>query len=110
MEPLTLTALAALVVKITSVLKAAGKDWNYVVTQAVTWVVGILVLVLAANADLTENLVLFDGAQRLGVLNGASLVLAGLAFSSLGSFAYDVKKAVDVSDSAAEQRLLPPTN
>lgn len=107
MEPFTLAALAALVVKIVSVVKSLGKDRNAVVTQALTWAVGVAVAFLAAHADLTSALVVAD--RQLGSLDAGSLVLVGLSLSSLGSFAYDVKKSVDGTDSAAEPRLLPPT-
>lgn len=104
MDVITLASLAALVVKIVSVAKALGKDTNYVLTQALTWLVSIALLFVAANATLTEQLVFAEHA--LGSLDGWSLVLAGLQLGSLGSFAYDVKKAVDRSDSAAEPKLL----
>lgn len=108
MEPITLVSLAALVVKVVSAIKMAGKDWNALVTQALTWAVGVAVLALAANADLTAGIVVYDGAPPLGDLDFGSVVLAGLALASLGSFAYDYKKARDNTDSAAEPRLLPP--
>ena len=106
MDVITLASLAALVVKVTTVIKAAGKDWNVVATQAVTWAVAVAVLFLAAAADLTAGLVIYDGAPALGELDGASLFLASLAFGSLGSVAYDTRKALDSTDSAAEPRLL----
>lgn len=106
MEPLTLGALAALVVKVTSVLKALGKDTNLVVTQAATWAVSVAVFFLAASADVTAGLVLYDGVAPLGELDGPSVVLAGLAFGSLGSFGYDVRKSIDANDSAREPKLL----
>lgn len=106
MDVVSLAALAALVVKIVGVVKAIGKDRNLVWTQVVTWVVGIGVLFLAAEAELTEHLVLFAGAAQLRDLDPASIVLAGLALGSSGSFAYDVKKAIDGADNAREPRLL----
>lgn len=108
MEPLTLASLAALVVKIVGVIKSIGKDTNAVVTQVLTWAVGIAVLFLAAAADVTDGIVLFAGVPALGLLDGASLVLVGLSLASLGSFAYDYKKARDGNDSAREPRLLGP--
>lgn len=106
MDVITLAALAALAIKIVSVIKAVGKDNNLVVTQVLTWVVGIGVLFLAAEAELTEHLHLFAGAAELGKLDPPSLILAGLQLSSLGSFAYDVRKAIDNGDTAREPRLL----
>lgn len=106
MEVITLVTLMALVVKITSVVKAIGKDNNAVVTQLVTWAVGVAVLFLAAQATITSGIVVFDGIPALGDLDNASLVLVGLSYASGGSFAYDLKKAIDSSDSAAEPSLL----
>lgn len=107
MEVFTLLTLTALVVKIVSVIKSIGKDNNMVATQVVTWVVGVAVLGLASQADITRAIVIFQGAPVLGDLNFASLVLAGMSLASTGSFAYDYKKARDSTDSAAEPALLP---
>lgn len=104
MDPISFAALSAFVVKITSVIKAIGKDWNAVVTQAVTWVAGILVMVAAAHSSAFESIAL--GGHTLDSLNAGALTLAGLGFSSIGSFAFDFKKALDGSDSANETRLL----
>lgn len=106
MEVFTLLTLAALVIKIVTVIKSIGKDNNMVLTQLVVWVVGIAVLILAANAEITEGIVVFNGAPPLGDLDFGSIVLAGLALGSTGSFAYDYKKARDSSDSATEPALL----
>lgn len=105
MDALTLAVLGTLVVKVVSVVKSIGKDNNAVVTQLVGWAVGIGVAFLAAHAQVTSDLVVF-GAHRFGDLDGGSLVFAGLSLASGGSFAYDVKKALDYSDSASEPRLL----
>lgn len=107
MEVFTLAMLAALVIKLVTVIKAVGKDNNMVLTQVITWVVGILVLFLAANAQLTEHIVIFTGAPVLGDMDAASIILAGLALGSTGSFAYDIKKSIDGQDSATEPALLP---
>lgn len=108
MEALGFAALAALVIKIVSVVKAIGKDNNIVATQVVVWAVGIIVLFLAGEADVTSGMVIPGFSDiHLGDLDAASIVLAGLALGSSGAFAYDVKKAVDNSDSATEPALLP---
>lgn len=105
MEVFTLLTLAALVIKVTTVVKAIGKDNNMVFTQLVVWVVGTAVLFLASHSDISKGIVVFDGAKALGDLDAGSLILAGLALGSTGAFAYDVKKAVDGSDSATEPSL-----
>lgn len=107
MEVFSLLTLAALVIKIVSVIKAIGKNNNLVLTQVVVWVVGIGVLLLAANSGLTAGISIFTGAPPLGDLDIGSVVLAGLALGSTGSFAYDYKKARDNADSAVEPALVP---
>lgn len=110
MEALGFLALAALVIKITSVIKSIGKDNNMVVTQLVVWVVGIIVLFLGAEAEITETLIIPGlTATPLGDMDTASIILAGFILGSSGAFAYDVKKAIDGSDSATEPALLEYT-
>lgn len=106
MEALTLVALAALAVKIVTVIKSVGKDNNKAITQVVTWAVGFGVMVLGAHAHVTADLVVL-GSYRLGDLDVGSLFLAGTALSSVGSFAYDTTKALDNTQTAADPSLLP---
>lgn len=104
MEPLTLAALAALAVKVTSALKyLTSGAWREAATQAVTWGAGIGVVALAAQADLSSGIAIGDVA--LGSLDFPSQILVGISLGSLGSFGYDIKKAVDGSDSAHEPPL-----
>jgi hypothetical protein len=102
MEAITVATLIALVIKVVSVVKAIGKDTNLVLTQALTWVVGAVILSLAATADLTAGLTPIEGGPTLGELDMASIVLIGLAWASTASVVYDWKKARDNSDSAHE--------
>ena len=80
------------------------RDWNASVTQAVTWGAGVLVIFVLANSDFANGVPVGD--QNLGALNDWSLVLVGLTLSSLGSVAYDYKRAFDRSDSAKMPSLL----
>jgi ethanolamine utilization microcompartment shell protein EutS len=106
MEVIGYLSLAALVVKIVGVVKSFGKDWNYVLTQVVTWVAGIAVLAVGAQASVTEDLAIPGVSVPLGLLDGWSTVLVGLVLGSTAAFGYDVKKAIDSTDSAAEPSLL----
>jgi hypothetical protein len=74
-------------------------------SQIVLWVIAILVLVLAGQADVTSTLTLpgLDGA--LGDLDFASYVVLGIIAGSTGSVVYDFTKAVDNTNSAAEPSL-----
>jgi hypothetical protein len=106
MEVFSAATLAALVVKVTSVLKylSAGKT-REAITQLIPWLAGVVTVMVAAQANVSEGLVVF-GELALGQLNVWSQILAGLALGSGGSLVYDFKKAVDNSDSAAEPPLL----
>lgn len=93
--------LISLIWKIVDFLKyVLARDGNGVVTQLAVWVGAIAVIILAANADLTEGLQLIGG-RGLGSLNVWSLILAGLLIGSGASATVDVKKAIDGTDSAA---------
>lgn len=105
MEVFTLATLAALVWKVVSVIKlATGKDYTPVITQCLTWVAGVIAVLLAAQTDVAETVRVF-GEMSLGQLDGWSQVLVGLTLSSVGSVAYDYKKAFDNTDSASEPPL-----
>jgi len=113
MEPLLLLlGLAFAANKVVSVVKSlTSGDFNTPVTQLLVWAAAIGGLFLAANADVTEHLIVPGVSdQTLGTLGGASLVLLGLIAGSTGSVVYDFKKAIDGSDSAAEPRLLDAHN
>ena len=103
MEPITLATLAALAGKIVSFIKyLVARDWNAVATQAAVWIAGIVVVLLAAQSEIADITI---GDQALSALDFASQVLVGLGLGSAFSFAYDVKSAVDNTDSAAEPPL-----
>lgn len=102
--------LAFAINKTVSVIKALfARDTNTVVTQVVVWLVGFAGLSLAAHAAVTEAFALPGFTEPLGQLDAASLGLLAWILGATGSFAYDVKKAVDGSDSAAEPKLLSDT-
>jgi len=105
MEVFTAATLSAFLVKITSVLKyVSGGQFREAVTQVIPWVAGIVVILVAAQADVAENIAVW-GQTALSDLDTWSQVLAGLALGSGASFAYDFKKAVDGTDSAGEPPL-----
>jgi hypothetical protein len=100
-------ALAFAINKTVSVIKALfNGDKNTVVTQAVVWAVGFGGLSLAAHAAVTEAYALPGFTESLGSLDAASLGLLAWLLGSTGSFAFDLKKAIDGSDSAAEASLV----
>lgn len=108
MEAVVLFAgLAFAINKTVSVIKALfNKDVNTIVTQAVVWAVGFGGLTLAANSAIAEAYALPGFTEPLGQLDGSSLGLLAWILGATGSFAYDLKKAVDGTDSASEPKLL----
>ena len=100
----TLAALAALGAKLVSALKyLLDGDGRSFATQAIVWLVGAVLVMVAAQADIAAGIVVGD--TSLGSLDVWSQVLVGLQLSSSASFAYDFKKAIDGSDYASEPAL-----
>ena len=108
MEAVVLFAgLAFAINKTVSVIKAlVNGEKNTVVTQAVVWLVGFGGLALAANSDIAAVYSLPGFTEPLGDLDWPSLSLLAWVLGSTGSFVYDVKSAIDGSDSAVETSLL----
>jgi hypothetical protein len=105
----SVAALGATIYTAVNLLKylRAG-NWNGVVTLVAACLVGIGVVWLAAQADVTENLTLIEDGAPLGLLDGWSLVLAGIALASLSSAFTDIRKAIDGTASAEKPALIPP--
>jgi hypothetical protein len=79
-----------------------------VITQALAWIAGIVLVMIAAQAQVTQGLVLPGSDQALGKLDWPSWLLLGLLVSSAASATVDLKQAFDRSDSATKPALLPP--
>jgi hypothetical protein len=102
----TLAALAALALKLTSIVKylTAGM-FREATTTVVPWVAAFAVLALASQADATAALVLPGMKTMLGDMDMPSLLLAAPVLGSTASVVFDFKKAIDGSDSAQEPKL-----
>lgn len=100
----TLVALAALAVKITSLLKylSAGQ-LRSAATTVTPWVAAFLVLLVGAQADATAGVMLPGLAVPLGKVDVFSLMIAATALGASGSLVYDVKSAVDQSDTTSKE-------
>jgi hypothetical protein len=106
MDFVPIAALGFLVNKVTDFLKyVRNKDWNAALTQLEQWGGGVASVFVASAANLTRGVGVGD--LSLGDLNSASKVLLGMTIASVGSFAYDWKKASDNTDSAAAPALFP---
>lgn len=108
MTAIVFATLVAKVIDFLRLLANASTNRSAIVTQLSAWVGGIVLVVLAAHASVTADLVLPGTSMALGVIDGSSQVLVGLLVSSLGSALVDVKQAIDGSDSAAKPPLLGP--
>ncbi len=78
---------------------------NGLITLVVGSGLGIGVAFLMANTAWSSEIQL--GNQTLATLPGTSLVVLGLVLTSVASFLFDGKKAIDRTDSASTPKLLP---
>lgn len=98
---ISVVLLAALVFKLGDLSKlVTNKDWNGLVTQLWVYVLGVVVCLVAGNANAFEGLVIPGMTEPLGSLDTLSLVIIGLCIASFGSGFVDFKKALDGTDSA----------
>jgi hypothetical protein len=105
MDFVPLAATIALLWKIVDFAKLVRvRDVNAVVTQAVTWAAGVGLTFLLAGTDFADGIKIGD--MHLGHVNASSLVLIGLSLASSTSVAYDFKRALDRTDSAAMPSLV----
>jgi hypothetical protein len=105
MEVFTAATLLALVTKFTGVVKyLSNREWRAVATQVLSWVVATAAVMIAAQADVAENLTTW-GNIALSDLDFWSQVLAGIAVGSGASVIYDYEKVFDNTNTAVEPRL-----
>lgn len=99
--------LLALVAKVTDFFRLLSNfvtEKSAVATQTLSWIGGVVAVMLFAHSDFGASVTIGD--QPLNLLNGASLVIVGLMVSSAASLAVDFKQARDSTDSAAKPKLL----
>ena len=83
----------------------ASSAWNGLVTLLLGCVAGIGVVFLMAHTTWSTEIRL--GTHTLKTLPSSSLVVAGLAVTSIAALLFDAKKAVDNNDSASTPKLMP---
>jgi hypothetical protein len=102
----TWAALAALAIKVTSLIKyMLTGQVRQSATTVVPWLAAFAVLMLGSQADATSAIMLPGLNVALGHADIASLMLAATALGSTGSVVHDFTKAVDNTQSAAEPKL-----
>ena len=106
MEFVPAIAMVALIWKVVDLLKyIVNKDKNGITTILFVWLAAVGVLFLFAETAWAAEIDF--GGRTLGDMNWASLVAVALCFGSSASAAFDFKKAIDRSDSAATPSLVP---
>lgn len=85
-----------------------AKDWNGVVSIVAGWVIGVAVLLLAAQTIFANGFPI--AGVPLSDLDFWSVVMVGMTFSSAGSGVYNFTKAVDANTSTKTPPLIksPP--
>lgn len=107
MDFVPLIAAALIVAAGVDILRnARGKDWNSVITQLVSWGVGIGVAVLLAGSDFADAIKLGDTGVTLGSANTFSVVLFGMFFGATANKLVDTLKAIDNTDSQKKPPLV----
>jgi hypothetical protein len=76
---------------------------NGVLSLLLTAALGVLIVWGVAQTQWADEIPI--GARNLGDLPLGSLVVLGVVISSFASFLYDLKKAIDRSDSASTPRI-----
>lgn len=105
-QALILTSIAFLGNKIIELIKyLRARDVNAAVTLLMIHITGVVVMLFAAAAKVSETLVIPGTSAPIGQLDTASVIFMGLTFASLTSKLYDFQKAIDQSDSAAQPSL-----
>lgn len=111
-DGLVITALLAAVAlaanKTVSVIKALwNRDANGFVTPMIVWLVSLLAVVLLCHAKLTAGGNIPVLGVTFGSLDGASQLLFAWILGGPATFSFDIRKAIDNTDTAAERPLLP---
>jgi zinc transporter ZupT len=101
-----LLLFAMFILKLLDFVKAAvARDANALATIVVGWVAGVVAVLAFAHTQWASEIKI--GEQTLAGLSAWSQVVFGLVATSVAGYLYDVKKAVDRTDSASSNRLLP---
>lgn len=102
--------LITLVGKFTDFFKAlVNREVNTVVTQVLVWVAAILGVFLVAASQFASTVQITD-TMTLDSFDTITKVIIGLLIGSGASYGFDLKKAIDSSDSAVVTKLLSGGN
>lgn len=101
-----LIALPLLIIKVIDFLRyLKARDWNGVSTQLITWIAGVVVLMLVAHTSWASAIPI--GNAPLTKIGLWSQIFAGLSISSTSSVIKDALKSFDNHNTSAIPTLLP---
>lgn len=95
---MSFAVLAALAFKVTEVLIAlprAKDNFSPVRKQAMAWLAGVALVGIASHAAVIANTTVPDTGMRFGDLDAGSVVLVGMALSSLAGLGADGMKVMN---------------
>jgi hypothetical protein len=96
----------AFVLKLVDFIKsAAARDANGLTTIVIGWLAGVGAVFVFSLTQWADEIRVGD--ETLQDLSGASKIVLGLVATSVAGYFYDVKKALDRTDTASTPRLLP---
>jgi hypothetical protein len=94
----------ALILKLTDFVKyVRNGDKNGMVTTVTGWAVGLVSIWLILQTDWADEIKFGD--EALSSLNTGSKIVLALVATSVAGVLYDVKKAVDNTDTASTPRM-----
>jgi len=85
--------------------KTRSDGQNGTITLVLNAVLGVGVVFLMAQTQWADEITI--GEETLATLGGGSLTVLGLTISSFGSLLYDLKKAVDGTETASTPAITP---
>lgn len=89
-----------------------GQDWSAVLTQAIAWLGGVVVVAIFAQSDFADGLTV--GGMAMSSLSGWSIVAVGMTVGAAPSVLVEGFKAIDNTRTTAKPALFrravkPPT-
>lgn len=107
MEFVPTLAMGVLILKLIDFFRyCRAADINGVVTQAASWVAGVVVVLLVAQTAWAPGIGV--GNKSLATLGFWSLVFYGLSIGSTASLAKDTLKSIDNNNTSMIPTLMPP--
>ena len=107
MDAVGFLAAMAAIWKLMDLIKyVKAKDVNGAVTLLLTYVLAVAAVLLFAEAELAQTWEVPGVDVALSTLDFASKLIVGLVLASSASVAFDLKKAIDRSDSAVTPSLV----